>query len=145
MVDLGQLYCGRYLYIDTLFQSSCLYACELSLTTLYFCQKFTLACIKMGRPELARRAVAVAEEKLSADKWPEYYDTRSGRFVGKQSRSYQTWTIAGFLTSKILLENPELASILTCDEDLELLEGCACCLSQRTRCSRRATKSDVIG
>jgi hypothetical protein len=99
----------------------------------------------MGRPELARRAIAVAEEKLAADKWPEYYDTRSGRFIGKQSRSYQTWTIAGFLTSKMLLENPELASILTCDEDLELLEGCACCLSKkRTRCSRRAAKSHVV-
>uniref|UniRef100_A0A0E0GMH2 Alkaline/neutral invertase n=1 Tax=Oryza nivara TaxID=4536 RepID=A0A0E0GMH2_ORYNI len=107
--------------------------------------QFTLACIKMGRPELARRAIAVAEEKLAADKWPEYYDTRSGRFIGKQSRSYQTWTIAGFLTSKMLLENPELASILTCDEDLELLEGCACCLSKkRTRCSRRAAKSHVV-
>ncbi|KAF8692519.1 hypothetical protein HU200_039620 [Digitaria exilis] len=104
--------------------------------------QFTLACIKMGRPELARRAIAVAEERLSDDKWPEYYDTRSGRFIGKQSRSYQTWTIAGFLTSKMLLENPELASVLTCDEDLELLEGCACCLSKkRTRCSRRAAKS----
>lgn len=103
--------------------------------------QFTLACIKMGRPELARRAIAVAEERLSDDKWPEYYDTRSGRFVGKQSRSYQTWTIAGFLTSKMLLENPELASILTCDEDLELLQGCACCLSKkRTRCSRRVAK-----
>ncbi|XP_062209904.1 neutral/alkaline invertase 1, mitochondrial-like [Phragmites australis] len=108
--------------------------------------QFTLACIKMGRPELARRAIAVAEERLSDDKWPEYYDTQSGRFIGKQSRSYQTWTIAGFLTSKMLLENPELASILTCDEDLELLEGCACCLSKkRARCSRRAVKSNVVG
>ncbi|KAK3164303.1 hypothetical protein QOZ80_1AG0015580 [Eleusine coracana subsp. coracana] len=107
--------------------------------------QFTLACIKMGRPEMARRAIAVAEERLSDDKWPEYYDTRSGRFIGKQSRSYQTWTIAGFLTSKMLLENPELASILTCDEDLELLEGCACCLSKRSRCSRRMIKSKVVG
>ncbi|KAG8045376.1 hypothetical protein GUJ93_ZPchr0008g11721 [Zizania palustris] len=108
--------------------------------------QFTLACIKMGRPELARRAIAVAEERLAADKWPEYYDTRSGRFTGKQSRSYQTWTIAGFLTSKMLLENPELASILTCDEDLELLEGYACCLSKkRTRSSRRAANSHIVG
>lgn len=115
------------------------------LPVYFICLQFTLACIKMGRPELARRAIAVAEEKLAADKWPEYYDTRSGRFIGKQSRSYQTWTIAGFLTSKMLLENPELASILTCDEDLELLEGCACCLSKkRTRCSRRAAKSHVV-
>ncbi|KAJ0092988.1 hypothetical protein Patl1_24817 [Pistacia atlantica] len=69
--------------------------------------QFTLACIKMGRPELAQKAVSMAEQRLSVDKWPEYYDTRSGKFIGKQSRLNQTWTIAGFLTSKMLLENPE--------------------------------------
>ncbi|URE33067.1 hypothetical protein MUK42_16619 [Musa troglodytarum] len=105
--------------------------------------QFTLACIKMGRPELAQRAVAVAEKRLPNDKWPEYYDTRSGRFIGKQSRLYQTWTIAGFLTAKMLLENPAAAAVLTCDEDLELLQGCACSLSKNTRikCSRLAAKS----
>lgn len=108
--------------------------------------QFTLACIKMGRPELARKAVAVAEKRLAEDKWPEYYDTKTGRFIGKQARLYQTWTIAGFLTSKMLLENPELASMLTCEEDLELLEGCACSLSKsaRTKCSRSAAKSQVL-
>ncbi|KAK1280330.1 Alkaline/neutral invertase CINV2 [Acorus gramineus] len=108
--------------------------------------QFTLACIKMGRPDLARKAVAVAEKSLSKDKWPEYYDTRTGRFIGKQSRLYQTWTIAGFLTSKMLLENPEMASILTCEEDLELLEGCACLLnkSARVKCSRLAARSQVL-
>lgn len=108
--------------------------------------QFTLACIKMGRPELARKAVAVAEKRLSKDKWPEYYDTRTGRFIGKQSRLFQTWTIAGYLTSKLLLEKPELASILTCEEDLELLEGCSCSLrkSARTKCSRPAAKSQFL-
>lgn len=108
--------------------------------------QFTLACIKMGRPELAQKAISIAEKRLSADKWPEYYDTQKGKFIGKQSRLYQTWTIAGFLTSKMLLENPELASILTCDEDMELLEGCACSLnkSPRTKCSRHAAKSQVL-
>ncbi|KAK8953889.1 Alkaline/neutral invertase CINV2 [Platanthera zijinensis] len=108
--------------------------------------QFTLACIKMGRPELARKAVAVAEKRLSKDKWPEYYDTRTGRFIGKQSRLFQTWTIAGYLTSKLLLEKPELASILTCEEDLELLEGCSCSLkkSARTKCSRPSSKSQVL-
>ncbi|KAH7676366.1 Glycosyl hydrolase family 100 protein [Dioscorea alata] len=108
--------------------------------------QFTLACIKMGRPGLAEKAIAVAEERLSNDKWPEYYDTRTGRFIGKQSRLYQTWTIAGFLTSKMFLENPEMTSILTCDEDLNLLEGCLCGLSKnsRVRCSRLAAKSQVL-
>lgn len=108
--------------------------------------QFTLACIKMGRPDLARRAVEAVEKKLSDDKWPEYYDTRTGRFIGKQSRLYQTWTIAGFLSSKMLLDCPEMASILICDEDLELLEGCACGLSNsaRIKCSRRAARSQVL-
>ncbi|RZS00555.1 hypothetical protein BHM03_00030284 [Ensete ventricosum] len=109
-------------------------------------EPFTSACIKMGRPELARKAIAIAENRLLDDKWPEYYDTPTGRFIGKQSRLYQTWTIAGFLASKLLLENPEMASILTFEEDLELLEGCACSLikSPRTQCSRHAAKSHVL-
>ncbi|MBA0875177.1 hypothetical protein Goshw_027450, partial [Gossypium schwendimanii] len=61
----------------------------------------------MGRLELAQKAIALAEKRLSRDHWPEYYDTRSGKFIGKQSRLYQTWTIAGFLTSKMMVENPE--------------------------------------
>ncbi|NP_001267976.1 neutral invertase [Vitis vinifera] len=107
--------------------------------------QFTLACIKMGRPELARKAVALAEERLSVDHWPEYYDTRSGRFIGKQSRLYQTWTIAGFLTSKMLLENPEMASLLAWEEDYELLEICVCALSKtgRKKCSRSAARSQI--
>lgn len=108
--------------------------------------QFTLACIKMGRPELARKAVEKAEKRLSLDGWPEYYDTRTGKFIGKQSRLYQTWTIAGFLTSKMLLENPEVASLLFWDEDYELLEICVCALSKssRKKCSRVAAKSQII-
>ncbi|XP_030468934.1 alkaline/neutral invertase C, mitochondrial [Syzygium oleosum] len=100
--------------------------------------QFTLACIKMGKPGLAKKAVDLAEKRLSADDWPEYYDTRSGRFIGKQSRLFQTWTIAGFLTSKMLLEKPELASMLFWEEDYELLEICVCSLgkSGRKKCSR---------
>ncbi|PON64892.1 Glycosyl hydrolase [Parasponia andersonii] len=43
-------------------------------------EEFKLACIKMGRGELARKAVDVAEKRLAEDQWLEYYDTRSGRF-----------------------------------------------------------------
>lgn len=105
--------------------------------------QFTLACIKMGRPELAQRAVSLAEKRLSLDQWPEYYDTRSGRFIGKQSRLFQTWTIAGFLASKKLLENPDKASLLFWDEDYDLLETCVCALSKtsRKKCSRFASRS----
>ncbi|PSR85201.1 Alkaline/neutral invertase [Actinidia chinensis var. chinensis] len=107
--------------------------------------QFTLACIKMNKAELARKAVDLAEKRLSVDQWPEYYDTRSGRFIGKQSRLRQTWTIAGFLTSKMLLENPEMASKLFWDEDYELLEICVCALSKsgRKKCSRGVAKSQI--
>ncbi|GMJ11161.1 alkaline/neutral invertase A [Hibiscus trionum] len=108
--------------------------------------QFTLACIKMGRLELAHKAIALAEKRLSRDHWPEYYDTRSGKFIGKQSRLYQTWTIAGFLTSKMMVKNPEMASLLFWEEDFEILEICVCALSKsgRIRCSRGAAKSQIL-
>lgn len=100
----------------------------------------------MGRLELAQKAVALAEKRLAVDRWPEYYDTRTGKFIGKQSRLYQTWTIAGFLTSKVLLENPRMASMLLWEEDYELLEICVCGLSKtgRKKCSRGAAKSQIL-
>ncbi|KAI9071503.1 hypothetical protein K1719_046546 [Acacia pycnantha] len=108
--------------------------------------QFTLACIKMGRVKLAQKAVDLAEKRLPTDSWPEYYDTRTGKFIGKQSRLYQTWTVAGFLASKMLLKNPEMASLLFWEEDYEILELCACALnkSRRRKCSRLAAKSQIL-
>ncbi|CAL0320928.1 unnamed protein product [Lupinus luteus] len=106
----------------------------------------SLACIKMGRIELAEKAVALAEKRLPVDSWPEYYDTHTGKFIGKQSRLYQTWTISGFLTSKMLLKNTEKASLLFWEEDYELLEICVCSLNKsgRKKCSRGAAKSQIL-
>lgn len=108
--------------------------------------QFTLACIKMGRNDLAEKAVSLAEKRLPFDSWPEYYDTRTGRFIGKQARLFQTWTLAGFLASKMLLKNPEMASLLCWDEDLEILETCVCVLNKsgRIKCSRDAAKSHIL-
>ncbi|GLT96444.1 hypothetical protein SLE2022_140660 [Rubroshorea leprosula] len=108
--------------------------------------QFTLACIKMGRIELAQKAVALAEKRLQVDRWPEYYDTPTGKFIGKQARLNQTWTIAGFLTSRMLVEKPELASLLFLEEDYELLEICVCGLSKsgRRKCSRGAARSQIL-
>ncbi|KAK4771571.1 hypothetical protein SAY87_032103 [Trapa incisa] len=108
--------------------------------------QFTLACMKMGRLDLAQKAYALAEKRLPVEHWPEYYDTRTGKFIGKQARLYQTWTIAGFLTSKMLLENPEMASLLFWEEDYELLEICMCTLDTagRKKCSREAAKSQIL-
>ncbi|XP_039029331.1 alkaline/neutral invertase A, mitochondrial-like [Hibiscus syriacus] len=108
--------------------------------------QFTLACIKMDRLQLAQKVVSLAEKRLSIDRWPDYYDTCSGKFIGKQSSLYQTWTIAGFLTSRIMVENPQLASMLFWEEDYELLEICGCApnKSGRKKCSRGAAKSQIL-
>ncbi|KAI7744725.1 hypothetical protein M8C21_018587 [Ambrosia artemisiifolia] len=50
----------------------------------------TAACIKVGRPQIARRAIEVAELRLAKDGWPEYYDGKSGRYIGKQAHKHQT-------------------------------------------------------
>eukprot|EP00899_Mesostigma_viride_P014081 jgi/Mesvir1/22674/Mv14102-RA.3 len=65
------------------------------------------ACVRTGRIDLADRAVRIAEARLSRDKWPEYYDGRSGRLLGKQARLYQTWTVAGLIAARMLLDHPE--------------------------------------
>ncbi|XP_008801295.1 probable alkaline/neutral invertase F [Phoenix dactylifera] len=75
------------------------------------------ACIKTGRPQVARRAVELAECRLLKDNWPEYYDGKQGRYVGKQARQFQTWSIAGYLVAKMMLEDPLLLGIIALEDD----------------------------
>ncbi|XP_030950746.1 probable alkaline/neutral invertase D [Quercus lobata] len=77
----------------------------------------TAACIKTGRPQIARRAIELAESRLSKDHWPEYYDGKLGRYVGKQSRKFQTWSIAGYLVAKMMLEDPSHLGMISLEED----------------------------
>ncbi|XP_020599156.1 probable alkaline/neutral invertase D [Phalaenopsis equestris] len=77
----------------------------------------TAACIKTGRPQIARRAIEVAETRLLKDGWPEYYDGTLGRYVGKQARKFQTWSIAGYLVAKMMLEDPSHLGMISLEED----------------------------
>ncbi|WOH03736.1 hypothetical protein DCAR_0623136 [Daucus carota subsp. sativus] len=109
--------------------------------------QLTVACIKMNRPGIAENAVKIAERRLSRDKWPEYYDTKRGRFIGKQARLFQTWSIAGYLVAKLLLAKPESANILVNIEDTELVNAFSCMLSanpRRKRSRMGAKKSYII-
>ncbi|KAL8171713.1 hypothetical protein V2J09_023517 [Rumex salicifolius] len=99
--------------------------------------QLTVACIKMNRPEIAAKAVKVAEKRLQQDKWPEYYDTKAGKFVGKKSQLYQTWSIAGYLVAKLLLAKPSAAKMLITDEDAELVKAFSCMISANPRKKRR--------
>jgi len=80
------------------------------------------AALKTGRTEIGRRAIKLAQQRLSADQWPEYYDGRNGRLIGKQARKYQTWTIAGFLVSLEMMAHPEHLALFSFDEEVETLQ-----------------------
>ncbi|XP_009803417.1 putative alkaline/neutral invertase D isoform X1 [Nicotiana tabacum] len=80
----------------------------------------TAACIKTGRPQIARRAIDLAESCLLKDSWPEYYDGKLGRYIGKQARKYQTWSIAGYLVAKMLLEDPSHLGMISLEEDKQM-------------------------
>ena len=82
----------------------------------------TAACVKTGRPQIARRAIEIAETRLLKDHWPEYYDGKLGRYIGKQSRKVQTWSIAGYLMAKmmIMLEDPSHLRMVAIEEDKQM-------------------------
>lgn len=75
------------------------------------------ACIKTGRPQTAKNAIELVEKRLAKDGWPEYYDGKTGRYIGKQARKYQTWSIAGYLVAKKMIENPANLLLVSLDED----------------------------
>jgi glycogen debranching enzyme len=80
---------------------------------------FTAAAQKTGRMELAQAAIAIAEKRLFKDQFPEYYDGKNGRLIGKESRTHQTWSIAGLLAAKKFVENPEYLELISFTEGLE--------------------------
>ncbi|WP_013325329.1 glycoside hydrolase 100 family protein [Gloeothece verrucosa] len=71
------------------------------------------SAIKTQRVELGQRAIEIAAKRLLKDEWPEYYDGKNGRLVGKEARKYQTWTIAGFLVAQGLMENPQFLEYIS--------------------------------
>ncbi|XP_043713405.1 neutral/alkaline invertase 3, chloroplastic [Telopea speciosissima] len=98
--------------------------------------QLTVACIKMNRSDIASKAVEIVERRISTDKWPEYYDTKSARFIGKQSRLFQTWSIAGYLVAKQLLADPYASKILINVEDEELVNAFSCMIGANPKRKR---------
>ena len=76
---------------------------------------------KTGKTYLVEKALEIAAERLLKDEWPEYYDSRNGRLIGKEARKYQTWTIAGFLAAQQLLENPKNLELISFEEDFNVI------------------------
>ncbi|XP_010471222.2 PREDICTED: probable alkaline/neutral invertase F [Camelina sativa] len=80
----------------------------------------TAASIKTGRPQIARRAIDLAEARLLKDGWPEYYDGKSGRFIGKQARKFQTGSTAGYLVAKMMMDDPTHVGMISMEEEKHL-------------------------
>ncbi|WJX45033.1 hypothetical protein P8452_31948 [Trifolium repens] len=70
----------------------------------------------LGRCQIAKRALDIAETRLLKDNWPEYYDGKHGRFIGKQARKLQTWSIAGYLVARKMFDDPSHLSMVTFEE-----------------------------
>ncbi|ONI23498.1 hypothetical protein PRUPE_2G191500 [Prunus persica] len=75
---------------------------------------------RRGRPQTAKRAIEQVKQRLSKDEWPEYYDGKAGRYIGKQARKYQTWSISGYLVAKLMIENPANLSLISLEEDKKI-------------------------
>jgi len=73
---------------------------------------FVAAAQKSGRGDLAERAFSIAVNRLSDDDWPEYYDGRAGRMIGRRSNFKQVWSASSLILSYKLIENPELLKLL---------------------------------
>lgn len=78
--------------------------------------------VKLGRPHIARRAVELMERRLAKDDFPEYYDGKTGRYIGKQSRKFQTWSVAGYLVAKMLLDDPSNLRAVSLEDDGHIRE-----------------------
>lgn len=75
-------------------------------------QSFVIAAARMGRHDMARRAIETAADRLVRDHWPEYYDGRAGRLIGRRANRNQTWTAAALIMACKSLEDPSLLSLL---------------------------------
>lgn len=73
---------------------------------------FVAAALKTGRGDLAERAVNTAVTRLVDNDWPEYYDGRAGKLIGRRSNFKQVWTATSLILSHKLLENPGLLKFL---------------------------------
>lgn len=83
---------------------------------------FAAAAQRTGRPELANHAISIAAQRLSVDKWAEYYDSKNGRLIGKEARTLQTWTIAGFLVAQQLMDDPAYLELISFEENPEQIK-----------------------
>lgn len=66
---------------------------------------FVAAALRAGRRDLAERACDIAGARLLADQWPEYYDGKKGRLLGRRANINQIWSASSYILARQLLED----------------------------------------
>jgi hypothetical protein len=72
---------------------------------------FAGAAIRAGREDLARSAFDITMARLPQDKWPEYYDGKSGALIGRRANLNQTWSVTSLIITNRLLDDPESLTV----------------------------------
>ncbi len=67
---------------------------------------FMAAALKMGREDLAQKAFTQMDQRLPKDQWPEYYDGKDGRLIGRRANFNQTWSAAAYILGHKFLQDP---------------------------------------
>jgi hypothetical protein len=74
---------------------------------------FVAASLKTGRGDLAEHAYEVAIRCIEQDGWPEYYDGRTGRLIGRRANLKQVWTAAAIILSHKFLDDHSLINLIS--------------------------------
>ncbi|WP_422126689.1 glycoside hydrolase 100 family protein [Thioalkalivibrio sulfidiphilus] len=64
------------------------------------------AALNTGHGYLAERAREVALHRLAHDGWPEYYDGRNGRLIGRRANYNQTWSATALILADKFIKDP---------------------------------------
>jgi glycogen debranching enzyme len=66
---------------------------------------FVGAALRMGREDLAEKAIQLLSKRIEVDNWPEYYDGRTGSLIGRRANFFQVWSATGLLVAHEIMEN----------------------------------------
>jgi glycogen debranching enzyme len=68
---------------------------------------FVGAAIRTGCTDMAERALGLLDDRIEADRWPEYYDGKRGSLIGRRANFFQVWSVTGLIVAREILGNPD--------------------------------------
>ncbi len=78
----------------------------------------------VSQPQVAHSAIEQVEQRLSKDRWSEYYDGKLGCYIGKEAQKFQTWSIASYLVAKMMSEDSLHFGMIGLEEDKKVKKPC---------------------